>query len=444
MLRKPLTEFLLIILIIQISASIIIDCPKTCQCELIYNSLEILCVKKEKGEFKMPLKFNDTNTTSFNIEKVKIVKHVFIQVSTDLFQNYTNLKEVNMSNNQIFNFSNGFFQYLKNTVDLDISHNSMKIISNNTFSYLEHLQNLILNNNNIEELQPGLFQHLVNLKNLDISHNTIKIISNSTFSYLEHLQNLILNNNNMKELQPGLFQNLVNLQTLDISHNSMNIISNNTFKNLKYLEILNLRDNVLEQLQLDSFQDLVSLQTLDISNNSLKIPYKNLVQNNSTLKFLLIPHNRLAEKWPSDLPKIKYISLRNNELEFFYSRLENRLSLNGTIDTQYIQLSSLDNRTIQKYGDCDLSSSLRFTNFFASAFVIKNSQTNCEDCADIEALVVNTSNSKKINFINVDDTNCLSSESLNAFLISSECHLTNETKFKFCNANQGKVFMYYL
>ena len=201
----------------------------------------------------------------------------------------TNLKELYLSRNKIFEIKG--LKHLTKLKVLDLSYNKIKQIqcldtllnlnqlylNNNNINYISGLDNLIylhylnLDSNNIVEIN-GL-NYNKNLHILNLSHNNIIKIKN--LKSLINLFFLALNNNKIKHIE-GL-ENLINLRVLRLNDNDLTEIKG--LINLRKLTTLNLANNKIKSIAESNLPRLnfINLDNNQISEEDLKLFYKNHV-----------------------------------------------------------------------------------------------------------------------------------------------------------------------
>ena len=259
-------------------------------------------------------------------------------------------------------------------IDLDLSKNEVKQIRKSTFHGLEKLEYLNLSNNKIEEIEDLAFEQLCELQELYLNNNRIKKLGDKSLHGLGALtilnlaknvlseiptqalrrmrrndgsdyQSLIelnLSGNNITKIKDESFKFTNKIEILDLRENPGKL-SENSFQNLSYLSILDISDmnvsvipdrlfyhissvrelrfdkNKIEQINEDTFAGLKQLQTLSISwNPKLREIDSKAFQQNQNLSKIEISHNKalsdLPKKLFNNLPKLKYLDLRDNHL----------------------------------------------------------------------------------------------------------------------------------
>ena len=379
------------------------DCP-TCSCKIITSKDHVKlyvfhCFNKHKS-FKLP-----SNFTKYRIlEQVDqlFIRNISIdEISKDLFENYTNLKEVDISNNNISIISNRSFIYLKELNILNISKNKITNLSSDSFSGLKKLSELYLSDNLINVMDDFLFNSTMLLKKLDVSHNRLQSINNNVFRHLIDLEEIVLHHNQITSLNDSLFKRINYLQKLDISDNRISNVDG-LFYNLHLLRILNIANNNLQSINSDTFRDLENLEELYMENNQItEIPKHLFKLNLLSLRMINLSNNQLTEMemWPLYLSNIKYIDLKYNLISNFTNKfkwyLEEEPSLkpldpSAVIDLQYNKIYSFDDRNVQQYSICSILNFEKFMKSYLHVFRIDNNPIKC-NCSFSKRLILDTS-----------------------------------------------------
>ncbi|CAH1179642.1 unnamed protein product [Phaedon cochleariae] len=151
-----------------------------------------------------------------------------------------------LNNNNFSDIKPGIFNNFSNLRTLDLSNNHIKL-NNHSFMRLSHLEILKMSDNDIVELPGLVFESLKNLENLDLSRNKLSSISNKdTFRELENLQFLNLSHNYLENLEYSLLESTKDLRVLDIENNRLHSVQYEMIiTHLPLLSVLNIRSNLL-------------------------------------------------------------------------------------------------------------------------------------------------------------------------------------------------------
>ena len=116
--------------------------------------------------------------------------------------------------------------------------NNLQIVDNDLFSNFIELQELDLSYNCIEFIDKYLFSNLINLKKLDLVGNQIKSIEENSFSNLHNLEYLDLSHNRLRSLSAKSFAGLDNLKELNLCCNKLVKFDVDIFDNIgKFVKI---------------------------------------------------------------------------------------------------------------------------------------------------------------------------------------------------------------
>ena len=140
----------------------------------------------------------------------------------------------------------------------------------NMFNGFTYLARLNVSNNGIRRIKVNAFNGLMNLFELDLSRNSILELENGTFLPLVNLKRLFLHGNGLRKIMPGAFRGLEKLTTLDLSQQKLTYVSDDTFIGLSSLTILNLKKNAIIDIENDAFSGLQSLMSLVIRENNVQ------------------------------------------------------------------------------------------------------------------------------------------------------------------------------
>jgi Leucine-rich repeat (LRR) protein len=380
------------------------DCPSKCLCTFnnqkdFIVTLQILNCSTRSKIHELPSSF--IKFPELTVEELSINFGLFNQISNYLFENYTKLKELNMSNNNIEIIPNNSFIYLKELVVLDLSKNKITNLSSTSFYGLKKLHELDLGGNQITEIQDWLFNSTIELKKLKIGNNRLKSINNKIFKNLFDIEEIYLDHNQIESLEKDFFNETNYLQILDISDNLINTV-NGLFDNLDLLKSLNLKNNRLKSISKDTFKKLINLEELNLANNQISKISKDLFHTHlRSLREINLSNNKLIEieMWPLYLSNIQYINMNNNSIQKFSNNFEwyyekeasnlKPLNSSAVIDLQYNYIKYFDDRIIQQYGICSTSSYENFIINYLHVFRIDNNPIQC-NCSNSQRLILDT------------------------------------------------------
>lgn len=282
-----------------------------------------------------------------------------------VFENFEELKSIELSGNAISSLAPNTFSGIEDTLEnLDLSHNRLmaigemplnalvtlnlagnflKRVSPETFKTMNSLRHLNLSSNPLYGGFPPIFPPL--LKTLDISYTGLKILPPILFLNLKSLRKVSLSGNHIQEIGEGTFQYLYNLSTIDLSFNSIESIQQGAFVSLINLYELNLQGNKLVSFGGEFFNTGTGLEVLNLSDNLLGYLSPTAFVIHPRLREIDLSKNRFTH-FPSDFIKplqfLEIIDLSDNMLvsinEFAFSQLARLKSL----DLSNNKLESVD------------------------------------------------------------------------------------------------------
>lgn len=168
----------------------------------------------------------------------------------------------------------------------------------------------------IREIPANTFSHLKGLLALSLSGNSITVLQPPGLNGLVSLQWLDLALANVEELRPGVFQDLSKLHSIDLSTNQITRLDKGVFGGLGCLTKMTLRWCRLKRISAGALDELTGhLEELDLGGNLLEV-----LETGSFVgapKFTLsleTNYIRRIERNAFDLPYLKYLDLRHNNL----------------------------------------------------------------------------------------------------------------------------------
>ncbi|KAI4487752.1 hypothetical protein M0802_011857 [Mischocyttarus mexicanus] len=306
-----------------------------------------------------------------NVEILILSQNSLSNISRDLFVDFPNLKDLdissnnlilpdkvfdatpklkrlNLNRNKLILIDSTLFDNLKNLEFLDLSQNRMEVLEDGVFYQLSRLRVLNLASNKLKQMSPSTFRKLKKLKKLDISDNHFLHIPSNLFDRnkaLRHivfsanqvtlstlpeylLSNLIqlnevnLNRNGFRKLPGPLFWYSRALKTIYLNGNQLTILPKTIFRGLRNLEKLSLTRNWIRTLPTQVFKDLDNLKYLDMSENSMDFIPNGLFNGLTSLRILNMEKNHLTHIEYSalfTLKELRTIKLSNNKLKFWYT-----------------------------------------------------------------------------------------------------------------------------
>ena len=159
-------------------------------------------------------------------KEVHIPNKKIIWIEPTLFNGFTKLTILDMSNNQIIEMSDILFGGLKCLKKLYLNNNKIVSIGFNNdrrklFEGLNNLEELHLNNNKIDSIPEYAFKDLTNLMELRLDSNCIKSIRYESLTGLKNLKELNLKWNNILFVSADTFQGCDRLCFNLLDHNKL-------------------------------------------------------------------------------------------------------------------------------------------------------------------------------------------------------------------------------
>ena len=240
-----------------------------------------------------------------------------------LFEDFTGLTRLNLSENNIVSLSSYSFVTVELLESLDDSLSKRDQI-------------------NLIEQDLSINRGLVNLESLDLSHNELGLLEPAAFFGLANLKDLDLSHNRLGDLPANSFSDLISLSKLNASHNQLVTFSANMFSVDNLLSELNLSNNRIANLPADSFSRLSQLRDLDLSFNATAELPAGVFSSLSSLEYLWLDHNAITSLTSgtfSAVGNLRALSLDKNRLNNVVTSAFSNLS-----QLQYFWLS-LDEMT---------------------------------------------------------------------------------------------------
>ena len=228
------------------------------------------------NEFTNLIDLNLSNCTIYNINHTSVLKHL------------THLKSINFSNNAISSIDNRFFANNERLEIINFKNNLLDNVGQVAFSHLQHLETFDLSYNRFSELKHD-FLTSGSLKNLYLNNNQIEFVTSTCFYRIPNLTRLILDNNKINYFESDVFKYSVNLQYLSVNHNQIQLINETSFWNLTMLTNLYLKNNrITQKISTSIFFMNKGLTKLDLSGNKITNLEKRAFNDCKDLKSLCL------------------------------------------------------------------------------------------------------------------------------------------------------------
>ena len=187
--------------------------------------------------------------------------------------------------------------------------------------------------------------------------------------------------------------------SLDLSTNQITSLTNSNLNCLPSLSNLKLDNNLISSISSDAFNGLTNLNFLYLSNNKIsQIPQGLFNTGLANLLSIDLSYNLLTtmELWPTYLPKVFFVNLKNNAIQYFSNSFGWFLYQNypaftstATIDMRNNLISSLSDVQIQQYGVCSYNDYVSFITKYFNVFWIDNNPIVCS-CSNSQRLVTDS------------------------------------------------------
>lgn len=187
-------------------------------------------------------RISEPSKSSFNVlENFKINNASIISLPERLFQNATNLKELQIQG--LSNLSKIHSDLLKNTINLETIEVSFCP--------------------NITELPEDLLKNNINLIGIRFSNNSINSLPQDFFKNNKKIEYINFSYNNVKNLPEDLFSNTVELLSISLSNNPIIEIPEKLFENNTKLEDVGFSDTNIETIPENLFINNINLYNLE-------------------------------------------------------------------------------------------------------------------------------------------------------------------------------------
>lgn len=255
------------------------------------------------------------------LKKLWLGENKFKSLRANIFKNLHSLQFLQLGSNQLTDLDYSAFSNLKNLVQLNLQTNSISSLPSNVFQSMTNLEFLDLSNNMIVNLETKTFQFNIKLTELFLKNNYLEELPMDLFFHNRQLKKLSLQSNSkLSFVHPDAFKNLMKLEDLDLSSCNLNqsSLDSNAFQNLSQLTNLNLARNKFTELNPHWFNSLINLKSLDLSDNHLTSVEENTFGNLRLLNILILKRNNLTtleENVFQGMESLKRLFLTENQLE---------------------------------------------------------------------------------------------------------------------------------
>lgn len=331
-------------------------CPQGCRCDddtLVVTceaaNLDVVPITLNPSIQRLAMRFNRVRTVDAalqfygELQYVDLAHNQLVSIPMRAFEAQRKLLELHLDHNKISGVDNGTFHGLVSLTVLSLRGNFLMELSPGQFSALRLLEELNLGQNRISSIDARAFEGLAALRVLHLDDNQLRVLPTHAFRPLAGLAELRVGLNAFTALPDDALAGLRTLAVLDLSGAGLSNVSEHALRGLPGLRSLNLADNKLaavpsaalarlarlEELTLGqnpfavlpaaAFLGLTNLRKLDVSGApQLETVEKGAFKDNANLETLVLASNKrltaLTDGALSGLPKLRHLSLRNNQL----------------------------------------------------------------------------------------------------------------------------------
>ncbi|KAH1028547.1 hypothetical protein HUJ05_001896 [Dendroctonus ponderosae] len=280
------------------------------------------------------------------VTKLVISSNVVRELSSATFQNFRNLKNLDLKRNWITSLSADAFVGLEDSLEhLDLSENKIMTFQKPPLPF-NALKTLDLSNNYLEELPNAPFNFLSSLKALNLSNNFhLSILLGTTLNELKEIEVIDFSYCGLQSISPELFQKSNSLIEIYIGHNNFSEIPSKTFVNMPNLTVVDLSHNRITTIKQEAFAFVMNIKQLSLKGNRLRSFKGEYFNTGTSLELLDISNNELNYLFPSSFrihPRLKKIIANSNKLIFFPAELIANLQFIEYIDLSFNMLKAID------------------------------------------------------------------------------------------------------
>ena len=250
-----------------------------------------------------------------NLEILKLSNHSLTALPEDVFDGLNKLRELDLRDNELTDLPEDVFDGLTSLEELDLDQNDLTELHQDLFDGLTSLEKLDLGSSNLAELHEDLFDGLVSMYSLTITYTELTELPENIFDDLHLLNSLDLHGNQLAALPEDIFDGLYRLSSLNLGSNSLTELPENIFDDPTGLGRLNLKENRLAELPEDIFDGLTWLGDLELRGNQLAELPADVFADLINLRDLDLRDNQLASvsaEMFNSLPGLQFMWLAGN------------------------------------------------------------------------------------------------------------------------------------
>lgn len=303
------------------------------------------------------------------IDVIKFKNCEHLQIPNNLFRQYINLNNLDLSNlglemlrpenftgaeklkqlsvagNKFSKFPLNLYDKMPNLEVLDLSNNQIEYLIPDDFRTENNLKSLNVSCNNINELPVNMSQKLTKLETLDFSRNNISKLSNNALNKFTEMKKIYLSYNEIADIPSFMFHNMKYLDEVDCSHNKITKIGYFAFSGVTHLKKLLLAHNQLKSFDRKIFDSDSSIEYLDVSFNqisNLKMDTLAALGNLEYFDMTGNPFQKLKNEMFENNSQLKTLSLSQCGLSDIEPGTFSSLDYLEKLDLSYNQLKTLD------------------------------------------------------------------------------------------------------
>lgn len=242
------------------------------------------------------------NQTNF----MKFYNSVLLDIPAKLFDVFSSLKTLDVSNTEIEDISRNTFTSASSLTTLNLSHNHIEKINTSVFVGAHNLMRLDLSYNKLHTLGSLAFRGLTNMNKVILSNNQLAFIPEDLFFENTYMDAVYLDNNQLESIKPEVFYHLRHIRDLNLGNNRLKSFDPQTFQHSYGPEVLILARNQLTEFNLCN---KTITKKLDLDSNRLT----SVVVNGTN--FLTAINNSISSVRVSNGQNVNVLLLRNNNLK---------------------------------------------------------------------------------------------------------------------------------
>lgn len=135
------------------------------------------------------------------------------------------LKYMDLSFNNITYLQEHLFNNFTNLVELNLSYNLIADLSRDVFKSHKKIRRLSLSHNSLRAMPFQVYSPMADILELDLSHNYLVTFLDHYFRFNKNIEVLLVNNNQLVKITSNALVDLINLKKLDLSYNYLQSIS---------------------------------------------------------------------------------------------------------------------------------------------------------------------------------------------------------------------------